>query len=405
MNFDKPDSPFTPGRPVPVDFFVGRKKQVEEISNYMGLSFRKQQMENILIYGDRGIGKSSLAGYVSAIAERKYDIVPVHISLSENGNLDGLIQNILIRIFEEIGRSNWFDKVKKVLGKYVKRVGLFGVQVDLNLSDDELLPSIRSFDVALKNIINEIAKAGKGGLILTLDDINGLTQKEEFANWYKGFSDGVSMKNLKLPISILLLTTPIQRERLYELQPSLMRIFRPIEIDRLSDDEVNEFFRKTYDKVGIKVEDDALKRMVHYSSGLPIIMQEIGDAVFWSDQDGIIDKKDAYMGVLRAANIVGEKYLTPTIYKTLKSTKYRSILRKLGKMLISSSDVSHFYKKDIESKLDENEKKSFNNFLQKMKKLKVIENDTEGGRGSYRFVNELFPLYIWMEAETFGKRK
>jgi len=46
MNFDKPDSPFTPGRPVPVDFFVGRKKQVEEISNYMGLSFRKQQMKS-----------------------------------------------------------------------------------------------------------------------------------------------------------------------------------------------------------------------------------------------------------------------------------------------------------------------------------------------------------------------
>ena len=43
----------------------------------------------------------------------------------------------------------------------------------------------------------------------------------------------------------------------------------------------------------MKVKTDALKLIVQYSSGLPLLMHEIGDAVFWSYQDGIIDEEDA----------------------------------------------------------------------------------------------------------------
>ena len=56
-------------------------------------------------------------------------------------------------------------------------------------------------------------------------------------------------------------------------------------------------------------------------------------------------------------------------------------------------------KKDIEAKLNESEKKVFHNFLDRIKDLGVIEPDMEKGRGSYRFVNEIYPLYIRMESQ------
>ncbi len=401
--FEKPDSPFTPGRPVPADFFVGRTEQVKELNRYVSSSLRGKHLESILIYGDRGIGKSSLARYVSAVAEREYNIVTVHVSLTGSTSLRETIKSILIRIFEEIGQSNWFDKVKGFFGKYIKRVGFWGVEIELKLLEEGLNSAVTNFDVALKNIIDQIKKAGKKGLLIVLDDINGLTDTPDFANWYKGFSDGAAIRNVKLPVAIMLLSTTAQRERLCELQPSLMRIFRPMKVERLSDEDISYFFQKTFSDVDMTVESESLDIMVHHSSGLPTIMQEIGDCVFWLNENGIINENDAFAGIFIAADKVGEKYLTPTVYYALKSSRYRSILRKL----VSKPTLSIFKKSDIANMLNAQEKKVLDNFLRKLKKLGIIENDLESGRGAYRFVNELFPIYIWLEAITFrtGKNK
>ena len=134
--------------------------------------------------------------------------------------------------------------------------------------------------------------------------------------------------------------------------------------------------------------------MIHYSSGLPVLMQEIGDAIFWQDTDEIIDEKDAYAGLVNATEKVGQKYLDPNVYNAIRSPRYRSILRKLGRVRLN------FHKKEIESLLNKDEKKVFNNFLMKMRKLGVIEPDIEGERGTYRFVNEIYRMYIWMESQA-----
>ena len=64
-----------------------------------------------------------------------------------------------------------------------------------------------------------------------------------------------------------------------------------VEIEKLSDKEVEQFFSQAFDSVGMKVKAEAMKLMVQFSSGLPLLMHEIGDAVFWVDSDGIIDKR------------------------------------------------------------------------------------------------------------------
>jgi hypothetical protein len=50
--------------------------------------------------------------------------------------------------------------------------------------------------------------------------------------------------------------------------------------------------------------------------------------------------------------------------------------------------------------LNNEEKRTFDNFLTKMKQLGVIQSDIEGGRGAYKFVNELYPIYITMESRA-----
>jgi hypothetical protein len=386
----KEKSPFYPGSPVPVELFVGRADEIQNLISYIKNStFGKQ--ENIFLIGTRGIGKSSLASFLRSYAATELNMVGIHVFLGRITTLDEMVRYIFERLLKETREQSWFKKISSFFGKNIKQVGLFGISVSFSPPPDELQKIVANFPEALSNILSKITEE-KSGLLIALDDINGLASKIDFANWYKSFVDEVATHYPKFPVIIMLNGLPENRDSLADLQPSLMRIFRPVEIDKLNDKEVEQFIIKAFDSAGIKVSQEGKDIMVKYSSGLPLLMHEIGDATFWVDTDGNIDEEDAIDGVFNAAEKVGEKYLDPKVYRAIRSDRYISILRKLGEDKIPWN----FQKKESESRLTEDEKKVFHNFLRKMRELGVIEMERE--RGSYRFVNEIYPIYIWMES-------
>ncbi len=393
----KENSPFTPGNPAPVELFVGRVKQIEEILRYVRQTASGRQ-ENVFLAGERGIGKSSLAAFLRHLVDRE-NFLAIHVFVGGVTDLEELVRRIFEQILKETNKQTWFDEISGFFGKYVKQVDLFGISVSFNPPQEDLEGLVRNFPEALKNIMEKI-KNEKKGLFIVLDDINGISETPEFANWYKSFVDDVATHYADFPAFIMPIGIPEIRDLLSEHQPSLMRIFRVVDIDKLSDKEVNEFFEKTFGKVNIEVESEAMGAMVGFSSGLPILMHEIGDAVFWRDDDGVISKEDTLPGIVDAADRIGKKYLDPKVYRTIRSKRYRSILRKLGE-----EPIDRFKKSEIESKLSEEEKKVFNNFLGKMRQLGTIVPDIEGGRGSYKFVNVLYPVYIWMESQNINPKE
>jgi len=389
----KEGSPFTPGSPVPVELFVGRTKQVGELIRYVEQA-KSGKQENVFLAGERGIGKSSLAAFLRYYAATKMNILGIHVFLGGISTLKLTIHHVLEEILKETKREGWFQDIARFFGKYIKEIGLFGISVSFNPPEADLKELVRQFPEILNNLLKDIRKK-RDGLFIALDDINGLVGEREFADWYKSFVDEIATHYKDFPVFIMLIGLPEKRDALSKLQPSLMRIFRVVEIEKLSDHEVREFLVRAYRRVSMKIRAKAIDLMVKYSSGLPLLMHEIGDATYWIDQDGLIDREDAIQGVLTAAEKVGQKYLDPKVYRAIRSPRYRSILRKLGKMRISRS----FRKKEVEAKLSEEEKKVFHNFLKRIKELGVIESDFEAGRGAYRFVNEIYPIYIWMESE------
>jgi len=390
---NKESSPFTPGNPVPVELFVGRSVQIEELIRYVKQASTGKQ-ENVFLAGDRGLGKSSLASFLRYYVSTQMNFIGIHVFLGRVSTLEAMTQHIFEELLKETKTKPWFDNIAKYFGNYIKEVGLFGISVSFNPPEEDLRELVRKFPEAIGNLLQRI-KGQKNGLFIALDDINGLAEKAEFANWYKSFSDEVATHYKEFPVSIMLIGLPEKRDALSNLQPSLMRIFRVVGIEKLSDKEVEDFFSKAFLQAGMEVKSEAMKPMVRYSSGLPLLMHEIGDAIFWVDSDGIIDREDAFNGIITAAGKVGEKYLDPKVYRAIRSSRYKSILRKLGDIPISRD----FMKKDVEAKLNDRERKVFHNFLRKIRELGVIEPDIEKGRGAYRFVNEIYPLYIMLESQ------
>ena len=389
----KETSPFTPGSPVPVELFVGRSSQIEEIRRYVTQAVSGKQ-ENIFLTGDRGIGKSSFASFGRQLVSKKLNVLGIHVFLGGVSSLEDMVRHVLEQILKETSEQSWFDKIEGLFGQYIQQVGLFGISVKFAPPPGELSQLVTRFPEAIGNIVAEIA-GERNGLLLILDDINGLADKPEFANWYKTFADEVATRYGCYPVAIMLIGLPEKRDSLAASQPSLMRIFRVVEIDRLTNGEVGDFFEKAFDEAGISVEPEALDYMVRFASGLPILMHEIGDAVFWQDKDSHIDDQDVLDGIILAAQNVGTKYLDPGVYRALRSPRYHSIL---GKIVLQPTNS--FERREVMARLDEEEKRVFDNLLRRLRDLEVIESDVDERQGTYRFVNHIYPLYMYMVSSS-----
>ena len=397
---EKAISPFTPGSPVPVELFVGRAAQILAIKRSIDQSISGRQ-ENIFLVGDRGVGKTSIASFARHLAEGEENVLGVHVFLGGVDTLEELVRRIFEQLLKAAHGQKWFEKLRAFFGDFVTEVDLFGVSVAFAPPKDDLDQLVRNFAQSLSALMEELG-GEKDAVVIVLDDLDSLSMHEGFANWYKSLVDEVATQFKHFPVTLMLIGLPDIVDSLSSLQPSLTRIFRIIEIEKLSNEEVTDFFRKAFEQAETEVDDDALELMVRYSSGIPVIMHEIGDAAFFANDNGRIDNDDASQGVLTAAENIGRKYLDPQVYRAIRSRSYRSILRKLG--LREAPLNRRFTRKEVAEYLTDREKKVFDNFLRRLRSIGVIEPDPDMERGCYRFINEIYPVYVYLEARAFSSR-
>lgn len=391
-------SPFTPGNPVRAELFAGRHQQIQDVSNYL-MQAASGRMENVFLTGERGIGKSSFASFTLQKARANNNMVGVHIFLGGVTTLEELVRKVIEELINEISDRSWYDTVSEFLGDYVRKVGVFGVTIEFRPPIENLSHIVGNFPDVLGGLLARISQHNDGVLII-LDDINGLAETGLFANWYKSVVDHTATHFGAYPALIMLSGLPEKRDQLATQQPSLLRVFRALELGRLSDQEVESFFEMAFASADMNLTDEAMRVMVHFSSGLPIMMQEIGDATFWEDADGAISKQDAISGVGSAALNIGRKYMHPSVYNAIRSDRYQTIIRKLAVDSIQPS----FTRQEVASSLTPEELGVFDNFLRRLRKLGVVELDPTGGRGTYRYTNQIFPIYMYAESQAFGQK-
>lgn len=93
-------SPFTPGLPVPVEFFVGRLAEVNRLTEKVA-SAGVGRLQVAFLSGERGIGKSSLASFVRVIAERDHGALGLHTFLGGVATLEEMAR----RVFDNSSRK------------------------------------------------------------------------------------------------------------------------------------------------------------------------------------------------------------------------------------------------------------------------------------------------------------
>ena len=316
-DMSKGKSPFYPGQPVPVELFVGRAKQIDRIMNRAVAQVSAGKPIAVLVQGEYGIGKSSIAGFVQWIAEKHQALHGIYAPLGGARELS----DVAVTVLEATLRSGAFDpkrseKVRNWLAKYIGRQELFGFTLNAEALRKDAPSLATPFGMLgfLTETVERLKDDGIKGIFLVLDEINGITENPQFADFIKGLVDTNAMSSKPLPLLLMLCGVEERRRQM---------------------------------------------------------IQKHQDAAFWIDRDGIIKQADALTAVFLAAEEVGKKYVDQQVYRALRSPDYKSILAKIGKM---DPDTMSFKKADVASGLTESEKKKFNNFLQKMKSLNVLRS-------------------------------
>lgn len=380
------ESPFTPGLPVAPEFFIGRLNEITELQTRI----KSSKPEMIFLVGERGIGKSSLASISRVLAEKE-GVLGIHAFFGGVTTLEEMVRRILDRLLKESEDRAWYEKVKDLFGKNIKQIGVFGVSVTFSATQEELNSLVEHFREVLESIATKLADQKKGILII-LDDINGLGARREFANWFKSLVDEIGTSSRRLPVSLVFVGLEENRQALLSNQPSLSRVFHPIEIKPWTDDETREFFRAMFARADLAVDAEALELLVKYSGGLPTLAHEIGDATFRGSEDSTISFEDATRGVFNAADIVGRKYVEPQVLAAIKSDRYDKIL----KTILGNSFRTEFTRSEVREALPSDQRDVFDNFVSRMKKLGVIKSKDPG---TYVFVNLLHSLYLWVSVQ------
>ena len=390
FDFDR-ESPFQPGIPVSPDRFRGRQETIEKILRYVN-TVLKGETQHFFLTGKRRMGKTSVTDFVKDFVDYKKNMIGVYVSNKGNHSIEVLTKEIIEALINELPPKSRIKKIKEWFGKHIRSIEMKGTKVTFEV-DDELSKDFKNyFPDHILEIYNDFPKSKQNGILIIIDDINGLSKSREFADWYKKLADTVAVSShYELPVYFLLAGYPETFDALVVHEESFGSIFNFDFIDCLNDDDVIEFFKDTFSQVEIEISDDALEIMVAFSSGLPLMMQQIGESVFWSCETDCISKQDAIEGVINAAYEIGSKQIKPVLNQ-IKSNKYEPILE-----FLVENNMNNFKRSDVKDAMDISDN-VLSNFLSKMVELGILESTGHKHSGTYEFSNNLYYAYFWIKS-------
>lgn len=392
MNPDS--SPFRPGRFPLKEALVGRERAIERIRGLARASAAGQVVAGF-VTGERGMGKTTVARIAHRAIENLDEAAGCHTPLGGAADLDRTAARIWKHLVEQNASRPWFRPIADVFGERVQSAGPFGVRLALPPADLAALGD--RFVIGVRRIVGNLHPQRKS-LVLILDDLDGVAESPEFAHWLKSSLEELAVAYDDSRLCLLLVGAEERRRRLIREQPSLARVFDLIELAPWSPAETQEFFRKSFAAGNAQVEDRSLKPLVDFSGGLPALAHEIGDAVWRSAAGPTITARELSRGIALAADAVGSKLVEPRVFRTIRSDRYRSVLRK-----ITAEPRFEFRRADLTRRLTTHERPALDDFLRRMRKLGALAPDPEIP-GRYRFPNLLYARYFALESYRAASR-
>ncbi|MCD8455265.1 ATP-binding protein [Tenacibaculum finnmarkense genomovar ulcerans] len=233
---------FSPASPIKQkDFFFGRINQLNKIADAIN-----EEGQHAILYGDRGVGKTSLA---NIMATSYTNLHPVKITCGRLDNFKILWQNALDNI--------QFSKTTTGIGfnpQQTKEIVQIGNQTR-NIA--ELRPS------HIVQILNSLPATRLLFIFDEFDNISTKKARATFADLIKSLSDN----NINSTIVLVGIADSI--ESLIGNHQSLERCLKQVKMPKMKNEECEEIITSGLQRLGLTIDKKVAEQIVEFSSGFP----------------------------------------------------------------------------------------------------------------------------------------
>ncbi len=384
---------FTPAAPINgLSLFAGRKDQVRQVIDAIN-----QTGQHAIIYGERGVGKTSLSNVLKDFLEEpniSYPIFAPRVTCDGRDNFS----TIWLKVFRAINEMGIDRNVElpscplfEIIEAYPEE------ETEINITPDIVR---RSLTTVAQPLI----------LIVIIDEFDRITNPEnqgQFADTIKMLSDHA------VSATTILVGVADSVEDLIKEHHSVERALVQVPMPRMSEEEIFEIIHKGLKRLDeMKIEDDALNVIPVFAKGLPFYAHLLGlhsarraisrRKLTVTDKDVISALDGALQGVGHSIDAAYRK----AVASKRKNSLFPTVL--LACAMAQTDKVGYFLPSDVKGPYNkirgQGEKYSTTYFAKPL--VQFCESDRgpilEREGFKYRFINPLMQPYVLMDGFSKG---
>jgi hypothetical protein len=384
--FNEITEAFTPGAPIRLlDMLAGRKEQIYKLVDVV-----HQQGKHGIIFGERGVGKTSLANtFALGLNSKTKKLLLIKINADPNDSYASLWKKIFKRLSYTCDQ-NGVTVIRHISDDYAGDITPDDVQIELSVFSQNSIPII---------IIDEF------------DRVENSTVNLLMADTIKALAD------YAVNCTLLIIGVAEDISKLISSHESVSRQLVQIKMPRMHRDELVKIITDRLIPMQMTIDEDVLWGIPFLSSGLPYFTHLLGmhcGRAAIKDCRMRIEKKDFNIGMSNALKEVDqtltERYNAAIISKRPKETLFESVL--LACALAEPDELGRFQQKSIESPLalitkGKNYKSTtyafhMNEFCGE-KRGQILEICSEESNPRYRFKDPMMQPYVILKGLEGGK--
>jgi archaellum biogenesis ATPase FlaH len=397
-----------PAEPISsIELLKGRHKELGEIRRAL---FAKGR--HMFIYGDRGIGKSSLA-QTAAFQYQSSDSAIIQIGCTRTSTFYEIMHSIAARLVENLD-------TKEIQAKGGINLKFINFELLVKSVSKPELQQVCSMDQAL-NVISDIREIHSDNPIIVIDEFDAIQDPEErykFAEFLKKMGDS----GVYVPIIFSGIAGSLD-DVLGGHQSSIRQLF-PIQLSPISWDSRWDILVEALEAFNIEFDEEIKYRVAGISDGFPYYVHLITEHLLWAIYDDETTSRVANFNhyneaLKKAVESVQEHIRKPYDLATLRHSQDfhhaiwaaadTSILHRNINDIYASyerviRDLNHQGGQDHLVPIDRKKFSQRLNTLTKASHGSVLKKMNDNRTGWYQFTENMLRGYVRLLAETYGVR-
>lgn len=257
-----------------IEHLCGRQEQSQLIKRALRLPGR-----SVFIYGDRGVGKTSLA-HTSAFLFNRSDDIPEIVSIDSSSSFFSIVHDLVSRVAGQ--RPDLIKKSQKVAGKGSTLGLTFEIAQQIETG---IIPVPKSINEAVA-LVEYFFPSDESNRVVVIDEFERLKNGADqslFADFIKQVGD----RELKLKFIFCGVADSL--DDLLESHHSCYRYLEAVPLERLEWQARAEIIKSAADAFNVSIDKMIIWKISAISDGFPYYVHKVCEKLFW----GIFDDEDA----------------------------------------------------------------------------------------------------------------